>query len=218
MKYEFTFPAYTKDDIVEILQHHIGTQIIDPTALQFIARGIASGSGDARQAIEQAKMAIKQAHEKLKNQPLPKSNAEAQPARRKDFLVKMKDVVKTNPAYIKCSKLISEMPAQGKIVVSVVVKMLKESHLSGSVVALTRGELKHKAMEALHRKNPNDFVHPEDVEDLIIMLDDCGILHIDHPSSQYFQTCTFTSNYQAQELEMALQEGLGDNDFLRSFA
>ena len=47
------FPPYTKDQIVTILQGRLGNgRVVDPMAVQFIARKVAAVHGDVRKALD----------------------------------------------------------------------------------------------------------------------------------------------------------------------
>jgi Cdc6-like AAA superfamily ATPase len=211
------FSAYSKDDIVEILLSRVGTQVVDPSALKFIAAKIENNSGDVRQAIELAATAIKAVQERLQSQPALKTTGVNEPEQ-KDFIVKMRDIARLNSDYPKVSQFIADLPAQGKIVASVVVKLMKRNQASGAKEAVTRRDLKKASMMAFYRKNPNDIVPSEDINDLIERLDDSGIVKANF--NEYGDHCMdeFTCSYPVHVLEGALEEALGNSDFLRSFA
>ena len=52
------FPPYTKDQIVTILQGRLGNgRVVDPMAVQFIARKVAAVHGDVRKALDICRLA-----------------------------------------------------------------------------------------------------------------------------------------------------------------
>lgn len=198
--------------MIAIMEHRIEPNIVEPNALKFIAGKIANNSGDVRQALEMLTTSIKLAHERLSSQP--QDDVSSNPS---SYIVKMKDVVRVNPEYKKCSEIIASLPATAVVIVSVAVELLKKEQSSASTVALKRRDLRSAALAALHRKNPNEIIDEGDVDTLLGRLDDSGIMSIseqpnNHPEEE------FTCNYHPQELEMALDEALGEKDFLRSFA
>lgn len=211
----FIFSAYSKEDIIEILQARIGEEIIEPNALTFIAGKIANTSGDVRDAIGLAKKAIQAAQQKVSDDKEGKC-VETNSSGKKDFLVKMRDVVRLNAEVQKCSQLLAGLPTNAKFVATVFVDLIRK--YAGSADAMTRRDFEQACIDTSHRNNPDTYVDRATITSGIGLLEDNGIFRVSRRSEIDPGFDEIACEFHAQEVEMAVKEALGaDYELLSGF-
>jgi Cdc6-like AAA superfamily ATPase len=120
------------------LEARIGGSVLDPAALEWIARKVGNRSGDAREALEMATNAIQLCLETTKG------GVESG-----GFLVKVSHATRAvKHREVNCTEIIKGTPVMGKILLSIVAVFAKAKSN-----APTLGKLKDFVQECLNRTN-----------------------------------------------------------------
>lgn len=141
----------------------IGCTVVDSKAIEFIAKKVASSSGDARRAIEMASLAIQH---RMKDLPDPSPTSTVP-------LVKIPHVIQANKdTMANLQERINGQPAVGKIMLCVLI-----SYAQAGVLECTVGELKNcVATCTAEIGSDDDMLQLDDFVVLLETLVDSGLL------------------------------------------
>ncbi|PBP27017.1 origin recognition complex subunit 1 [Diplocarpon rosae] len=87
-----TFPGYTHDQLMQIIQSRLSGvpgSIVDPDAIQFASRKVAAVSGDARRALDICRRAVELAEADVLSQPAPNTPSKSGRGKDKDRIDNM---------------------------------------------------------------------------------------------------------------------------------
>jgi Cdc6-like AAA superfamily ATPase len=159
------FSPYNEYELQQILLARIGTAVVAPNVIDYIAKKVASGSGDARKALEMAGNAIE--HRLAQITDMTSASVDG-------HLVKMPNVVQANKEEaLNIKERISGLPLVGKVILCVLTSYAQ----AGGAVDTTIGELKQCVSECMrHTGMEDEMVQMDDFLVLLETLIDSGLL------------------------------------------
>jgi cell division control protein 6 len=165
------FGPYSEYELKQILLARVGTSVIDPNVLDYIAKKIAASSGDARKALELAANAVQHRLDQLLSTygaATGMSNAAVGP------IVKMPNVMQASKEEaVNLKERIAGQPVVGKVILCVLTSY---AH-AGGAVDTTIGELKQCVYECMRQSGMEDeMVQMDDFLVLLETLVDSGLL------------------------------------------
>lgn len=156
------FSTYSEEEIQQILEARVGRSVIAPSVLVYIAKKVASSTGDARKALE---MAANTVQHRLERTNIKDSNV--------GTIVTMADAVHANKEEMfNLKERIDGQPVAGKVILSVLT-----AYAQAGVVDSTIGELKQCVSDCLRGNGAEDeMLQMEDFLVLLETLVDNGLL------------------------------------------
>lgn len=207
-----TFSAYNAADLSCILQGHIGPNVMEPSAIEYVAKTVAGSGGDARKALEMASKAITNCLDELTENSL---------ASTPHNLVKLKHVLALTTTQSKhYNEIIQGLPEDGKAVLCVLCVLSKTDFTRTTLRALRRfvAECMDEAANGFELSSFADFrLIMETLENssLIRLGSNTGKNYKlpDNPTLTELLNTPICIGTQASDIEKAIQAELGKNRF-----
>ena len=196
------FSAYSEEEIYWILEARVGHSVVDPKALQFIAKKVESSSGDARKALEMAATAIQLRLKEIEELD-PEETQELDSA--VGPLVKVKHAaVASKDEATNWQDRISGLPLVGKMILCVMSTLTQ-----AKVCKTTFGELKRFVSDCLTGNGLEDeMVGYEDFLTLVSTLVDGGLLRASSNAShdEIFDPTRVLADVCKEPIYLAMQQ------------
>ena len=207
------FQTYTKDELILMMKHRIGTSIVDAKAMEMIASKVAATSGDARKALESAARACDMCRRKM-------------PANKLDLPPESLPLVKIPHARMairennmKSSELIEALPRVAKAVLVIAVQLARNinSRNDDYPRPLTLGQVRAYCMDAF----PSDpfFEDISDIKSTLEILVDSGLLQLSAIDKKRFSQASSLMALSMVPIQLDLQledvESAVEDDLLK---
>jgi len=211
--HELVFPTYNEADLLAILEKRIGTKIVDPKALQLIAKRVAASTGDARKALEITYNAVDKSLDSF-------SEKWEEDVQDDDYpLVKLPQMMRAirEGMPTRHEEIIRGLPQAAKVILCIAVSLGK---VWGPTAAVSIATLKRYAVQATQHAMLDDASLGQ-ITNLVEMLMDSGLLTTDHDGCFNFNANDPTSRLhigvQLDDVEIALEKSLlEESSFYRS--
>lgn len=198
------------------MEDRIGSKIVDPKAIDFVASKVAATSGDARKALEITSKAVVKCLESLSSEQRKDTTLEKPLVSLKFMLKASKDTIQ------KVADLIEELPSLGKVILCVAVSLNSVEQVSDE---MSVGMLRHYVFEALD----NHPIYGDDLSidvffNLVQQLFDAGLMltgtaePFDVSSAHNFANLyskPIRLGVHLHDVESAVEETLGEQDMYR---
>jgi cell division control protein 6 len=211
--HELVFPTYNEADLLAILEKRIGKKVVDPKALQLIAKRVAASTGDARKALEITFNAVDKALDTF----APKWDEEVQDDSYP--LVKLPQMMRAirEGMPTRHEEIIRGLPQAAKVILCIAVSLGK---VWGPTAAVSIATLKKYAVQATQHAMLDDASLGQ-ITNLVEMLMDSGLLTTDHDGCFNFNANDPNSRLhigvQLDDVEIALEKSLlEESSFYRS--
>jgi Cdc6-like AAA superfamily ATPase len=202
------FNAYSKNDLVGIVQARIGDRVVAPKALEFIALKIEQSTGDARKVLEMMADAIeRRLSALLEGKRLP-SDPEAPLVTLGDVLPIIKE--RNNAVADK----IEGLPAMGKAILCVLTSLAKVSVNSTSLFLLKRFTMQCMSQCDEHQE---EMLTTEDFTLMIETLVQTGLLttggDMKRVGPANLASMPISLSVGLEDVEIAINNGIGQERF-----
>ncbi|KAL3789673.1 hypothetical protein HJC23_003874 [Cyclotella cryptica] len=197
------FPSYEEKDLLAILHERLGKNVVDPKALELVARKIAATSGDARRVLEISSNAIGRCIDGMSEEELRKEVDDKNMPLVK--ITHMMWAIREGNA-VKHADIIRRLPQLAKIVLCIAVAY---GHAKGPKAEISMPQLKQFCVEATKYALFED-TDIASIMNLVEMICDAGLLrtannsHFDpHDPDEKLKI-----DVQLDDVECALEESL----------
>lgn len=160
-----TFGPYSEYELQQILLARVGATVIAPNVIDYIAKKVATSTGDARKALEMAANAVQHRIDQFQGSTTGSTDG---------HLVKMPNVIQANKEEIlNLRDRITGLPAVGKVILCILTAYAQ----AGGAIKTTIGELKQCVSECMRQTGMEDeMVQMDDFLVLLETLVDSGLL------------------------------------------
>ena len=163
-----TFSAYNNHDLQSILEDRLGSNLMDPKAIEFIAKTVANTGGDARKALELASKAVMNCYEGLHAAGIKKSKSSRDDPKP---LVTLKHVLAIHGTQSKkFQDIIERLPEDGKAILCI-LSVLSQN----SVTQTTYGRLRQFVTQCLD-DGGKEALEKDEFQLLLETLRDSGLI------------------------------------------
>ncbi len=166
------FSPYSEYELQQILLARVGSTVVAPNVIDYIAKKVATSTGDARKALEMAANAVQHKIDQSNGSMTDSTDG---------HLVKMPQVIQANKEEImNLKERISGLPSFGKVILCVLT-----TYAQAGAVDTTIGKLKQCVSECMRQTGMEDeMVQMDDFLVLLETLVDSGLLRASSSTTQ----------------------------------
>ena len=166
------FSPYNEYELQQILLARVGSNVVAPNVIDYLAKKVATSTGDARKALEMAANAVQHKIDQSHGAMTDSTD---------DHLVKMPNVIQANKEEImNLKERISGLPSFGKVILCVLT-----TYAQAGAVDTTIGKLKQCVSECMRQTGMEDeMVQMDDFLVLLETLVDSGLLRASSSATQ----------------------------------